>query len=55
MIYFPGFLYQLAVKCREALCAKGLEALEGLKWDGHELFSFDIVGKLKWVDHVHSV
>jgi len=24
------------------LCGKGLEALEGLKWDGHELLSLDI-------------
>jgi len=32
------------------LCGKGLEALVGLKWDGHELFSLDIVGNSKWVD-----
>jgi hypothetical protein len=29
------------------LCGKGLEALVGLEWDGHELFSLDIVGNQK--------
>ena len=27
----------------------------GLKWDGHDLFSLDIVGKLKWDNHVLTV
>jgi hypothetical protein len=36
------------------LCGKGLEALVGLEWDGHELFSLDIVGNSKWVDHVSA-
>jgi len=37
------------------LCDKGLEALVGLKWDGHELLSLDIVGKSKWVDRTPAV
>ncbi|GAJ60199.1 hypothetical protein B23_3437 [Geobacillus thermoleovorans B23] len=27
----------------------------GLEWDGHELFSLDIVGNLKWVDQDPAV
>jgi len=37
------------------LCGKGLEALVGLKWDGHELISLNIVGKSKWVDRTLAV
>ena len=45
---FLVFCTNWLLKSRKPLCGKGLEALVGLKWDGHELFSFDIVGNSKW-------
>jgi len=52
---FLVFCSNWFLKSRKPLCGKGLEALVGLKWDGHELFSLNIVGKSKWVDRTPAV
>jgi len=52
---FLVFCSNWFLKSRKPLCGKGLEALVGLKWDGHELISLNIVGKLKWIAHVRLI